>query len=135
MTSSPRRLELLQRRGELVIAREGLGGLVLARNDELTASLEKLKSARLTIDSLTSEVDSLQVKLTTAKDQTVQVTLQLDDTRKALARAEQLALVRKKEYDALKETHVLAVAVLDKLRGQAKELEGQKTELEKKNAQ
>src|SRR3954452_12768423 len=68
----------------------------LARNDELTASLEKLKSSRLTIDSLSSEVDSLQVKLTASKDQTVQVTLQLDDSRKALARSEQLALVRKK---------------------------------------
>jgi hypothetical protein len=94
-----------------------------ARGDELQISLDKLKDARLSISSLASEIDGLKVALDASKKKEVQVTLLLDDNRKALDAAEQLALVRKKEYEALKETHELAQVALDKFRGANKALE------------
>src|SRR5215211_2589439 len=73
-----------------------------AKNEELTASLKRLNSAKVAIDSLTSEVSHLKVSLDTTRSREVQVTLALEDTRKSLGEAEKLALVRKKEYDELK---------------------------------
>jgi hypothetical protein len=93
------------------------------RGNQLQESLDKLKNARLSISSLTSEIDSLKVALDASQKKEVQVTLMLDDKRKALDAAEQLALVRKKEYEALKETHALALAALEKFRGANKDLE------------
>lgn len=94
-----------------------------ARGDALQTSLDQLKDAQLSLRSLNSEVDNLKIALDATKKKEVQVTLLLDDTRKSLDAAEKLALVRKKDYDALKETHELAQAVLDKLRAQFKDLE------------
>src|SRR6476620_6045941 len=108
-----------------------------ARGDDLQNSLDKLKNAHLSINSLANEVDTLksaldaskkdltqsQKDLAVSQKKGVEVTLLLDDKLKALAATERLALVRKKEYDALKETHELAQAALDKFRGANKELE------------
>lgn len=81
------------------------------------------RNARLNIDNLTSEVNNLKIALDGSRKKEIQVTLALDDSRKELDQAEKLALVRKKEYDALKETHALAEALVVKLRGESKELE------------
>src|SRR5436190_249291 len=101
-----------------------------ARGDDLQNSLDKLKNAHLSINSLESALDASkkelsqsQKDLAASQKKGVEVTLLLDDKLKALAATERLALVRKKEYDALKETHELAQAALDKFRGANKELE------------
>jgi len=94
-----------------------------ARGDALQTSIDTLRDAQLSLRSLNSEVDDLKIALDATKRKEIQVTLQLDDTRKALDASEKLSLVRKKDYDALKETNGLALAVLEKLRTQFKDLE------------
>lgn len=93
------------------------------RGDALETSLNDLKGAQLSLRSLHSEIDNLKVSLDSTQKKEVQVTLALDDTRKALDAAEKLALVRKKDYDVLRETHDFAQAAFEKLRSQFKDLE------------
>jgi hypothetical protein len=97
------------------------------------ARAERLSSANLQINALTSNVADLKVALDASNTKKMQVTLELADTRKALDKAEKLSIVRKKDYDALMETHVLAQAVLEKLRGDYKDLAKKSAELEKKS--
>lgn len=101
-----------------------------ARGDALQTSLDQLKNANLSIRSLGSEVDDLKVALEASKKKEVQVTLMLDDTRKAREAAEQLAIVRKKDFDALKDTHSLATATLEQLNLKLSSLEKDKKDLE-----
>lgn len=97
------------------------------KTEEVLASMEQLKKAQLDINSLSSEVHNLQIALTSSKSRTVEVTLQLDDARKAHEQAEKLALVRKNEYDGLRQTHEQALAVLANLKLEVKNLEEKST--------
>jgi len=94
-----------------------------SKTAEANSRVDQLKDAQLSLRSLDSEVDNLKIALEATKNKEVQVTLLLDDTRKSLDAAAKLALVRKKDYDALNETHILAQAALDKLRTQFTDLE------------
>ncbi|MCI0642845.1 MAG: VWA domain-containing protein [Gemmataceae bacterium] len=87
------------------------------------ARLKKLEEANLSISALTSDVEALKITLDAANKKRVQVTLELEDTRKDRDKFEQLALVRKKEYDDLKKVHAAAEAVLAMLRLDFKSLE------------
>ena len=60
-----------------------------ARGDALQASLDQLKSAQLSLKSLSSDVDNLKIALDATKKKEVQVTLMLEDTRKERDAAEQ----------------------------------------------
>ncbi len=96
-------------------------------NEAQAESLRKLASAHLQMNSLTSEVGALKVTLDASKKKQVQVTLELEDTRKERDKALQLALVRKHEYDAMKKTLASAEAALDALRIDVKSLERKNT--------
>ncbi|MCI0380566.1 MAG: VWA domain-containing protein [Gemmataceae bacterium] len=87
------------------------------------AMLSKLEAANLSISALTSDVEALKITLDAANKKRVQVTLELEDTRKDRDKFEQLALVRKKEYDDMKKLHAAAEAVLAMLRLDYKSLE------------
>lgn len=91
------------------------------------AALDKLQEANLALSSLTSEVESLKVSLDASKKKTVQVTLELEDTRSERDKAQQLALVRKKEYDETKKTLAAAEAMMAALRVDLKNLETKST--------
>jgi hypothetical protein len=102
-----------------------------AQNEEVRKENDdvrrKLEAANLAINSLSSEVDSLKVTLDANKKKQVQVTLELDDTRQQRDKAMELALVRKKEYDATKKTLASAEAMIALLRLDLKKQERKTT--------
>src|SRR5437868_6158824 len=84
-----------------------------------TASAEAranaLSSARLSIGSLTNELNDLKIALSTSEKDKQRVLVELDVTRGARDVADKLALVRKKELDELREEHAKRVKDLEAL--------------------
>src|SRR5271165_4560582 len=70
-------------------------------NDELR---KQVSATALTIASLSADKEVLETTLASNKKKIIQVTLELDDTRKERAAALALALVRKQELDDMKKT-------------------------------
>jgi len=123
-------------------------------------ALKKLDDAGLTINSLTSDVESLKVKLDSSKKKSVVLALELedtrkerdthkvdldaskkrvlvlalelDDTRKDRDKAAQLALVRKQEYDDMKKILAAAEATIAAQRLDIKSLDEKNTLLNQK---
>jgi hypothetical protein len=87
----------------------------------------RLEAAKLALGSLTSEVESLKVSLDANAKKQLQITLELEDTRKDRDKAQALALVRKKEYDEAKKTLVSAEAIINLLRLDLKKQEQKAT--------
>jgi hypothetical protein len=114
------------------------------RGDALQTAVDQLKNANISIDSLAGENKTLKItsdtfksksdklaadleatksELDASKKKAVQVTLLLDDERKGRDAEAKLALVLKKEYELLKQTHALVQGSLDKLKDQSKDVE------------
>ena len=111
--------------------------LLLQSNSELSS--EKLANITLSneiakrdqkIDAVSKEFANLKVNLDASRKNEILVTLALEDARVALAKSEQLALVRKREYDALKNSQALAVAALE---SQLKDLNVKQLQLDAKS--
>jgi hypothetical protein len=107
--------------------------LVLANldRDKLNLALDDLHAKELaaeaSIDKLTIEQKKHLADLAESRTKAKQVTLLLDDTKKALDASEKLALVRLRDYDALKGTHALALAALEKFKVEVKDLDKKST--------
>lgn len=84
-------------------------------------------AALLTISSLTGDLKKLNSALQAAKQREALVTLQVADLRKEREKAEQLALVSQKEYEATRQALRLARDLLENLRLDLKNLEAKQT--------
>lgn len=90
---------------------------------ELEATQRRLEKARISISSLTSEVDGLKVAVDEGKKKQLAILVEVDDLRTAKGKADALAIVLKKDFDDLKKTHALAESVLSRMKVDFRELE------------
>src|SRR5262245_46093571 len=104
-----------------------LGTTVQSLEAALDASRKSEGAALVTIASLSSDVKALNMALQTSKQQAALLTIQVADLRKDRDRAQDLALVTKKELDASQNALALAQTVLANLRSDLKNLQVKQT--------
>src|SRR5262245_17302759 len=94
---------------------------------EASTSLEQLGKARQTIVALSGELESLKSMLEAGHKKYMQLSVEYDKTQKERDQHEQLALVRKQEFEQLKKNHAATEALLARTKLELKDLQSAST--------
>lgn len=95
--------------------------------EQLGKTKQQLNKAHQTVVALSSELENLKYTLEAGHKKNLQISVELDKTKKERDQYEQLALVRKQEFDLLKKNHAAAEALLARTKLDLKELQNAST--------